>query len=341
MIIDIYNHILPRKYQDALEKKLPNRDPNLPSNNWHKTVPTLLDLEARFRIMDAFEGYIQVITIASPPSYSIAPVPVAIELSKIANDELAELVHKFPERFAAGIATLPMNDPDAAVVEAERAIKDLRLRGVEIFTDINGKPIDSPEFMPLYEKMSEFGRPVFIHPRKLQSTPDYEGEDFSKYRLWTKLGWPYASAMSVCRLVYSGVLERFPGLKIVTHHCGGIIPYLAGRLDWGDDVNEMQMGQRDIDLKEHALAYFRRVFYDTAVGGNTAALQCARSVMGLDQMVFGTDAPFDNQYGRRLIRQAVEAVERMELSGEDKKKIYQDNAIKLLRLPMGYPLKAP
>jgi len=291
--------------------------------------------------MDAFEEYVQVITVASPPCYSIAPVPVAIELSKIANDELAELVHKYPERFAAGIATLPMNDPDAAVIEAERAIKDLRLRGVEIYTDINGKPIDSPEFMPLYEKMSEFGRPVFIHPRKLQSIPDYEEESFSKYRLWTKLGWPYATGLSVCRLVYSGVLERFPGLKIVTHHCGGIIPYLVGRLDWADDVNEMQMGQRDIDLKEHSLAYFRRVYYDTAVGGNTAALQCARSVMGLDQMVFGTDAPFDNQYGRRLIRQAIEAVERMGLSDEDKKKIYQDNAIKLLRLPLGYPLKAP
>ncbi len=338
MIIDVYNHILPKKYQETLEKKIPDRDPKLPSSNWHKTVPTLMDLDARFRSMDAFEGYIQVITVASPPPYSLAPAPVALELAKIANDELAALVHKYPERFAAGIATLPMNDPDVAVVEAERAVKELRLRGVEIYTDICGKPIDSPEFMPLYEKMAEFGCPVFIHPRGLQSKPDYEGESSSMYRLWTKLGWPYATAMSLCRLVYSGVLERFPRLKIVSHHCGGIVPYLAGRLDWADDMNEMRMGQRDIDLKEHALVYFRRIFYDTAVGGNTAALQCARSVMGLDQIVFGTDAPFDNQYGKRLIRQAVEAVERMGLEDEEKKKIFQDNAIKLLRLPLGYPL---
>ena len=335
MIIDVYNHILPKKYQDTLEKKVTGRDPNLPSSRWAKTVPTLVDLEARFRIMDAFDGYIQVISIASPPAYAIAPAPAAIELARIANDELAELVQKYPERFAAGIATLPMNDPEAAVAEAERAIKDLRLRAVEVYTDIGGKPLDAPEFMPFYEKMAELGRPIFIHPLGEMSTPDYEGEEFSKYRLWTKLGWPYATAKVVCRLVYSGIMERFPGLKVVTHHCGGLIPYLAGRLDWGDDVNEMLMRQRDIDLKEPALVYFRRIFYDTAVNGNTAALQCARQFAGLGQMVFGTDLPFDNQLGRRLIRQTIESVERMGLSDEEKQKIYRDNAIKLLRLPLG------
>jgi aminocarboxymuconate-semialdehyde decarboxylase len=338
MIVDVYNHILPKKYQETLEKKVPNRDPTLPSSNWSKTVPTLMDLEARFRIMDAFGEYIQVLTIASPPAYSIAPPALAVELAQVANDELAELVQRYPDRFAAGIATLPMNDPQAAILEAERAIKNLRLRGVEVYTDIGGKPLDVPEFMPFYEKMEELGRPIFIHPRGLMSTPDYEGEEFSKYRLWTKLGWPYATGLAVCRLVYSGVLERFPGLKVVTHHCGGIIPYLAGRLDWADDMNEMLMGQRDIDLKEHALVYFRRIFYDTAVSGNTGALQCARAFAGLDQLVFGTDLPFGNQLGRRLIRQAIEAVERMGLNDDEKRKIYQNNAIKLLRLPLGFPL---
>jgi predicted TIM-barrel fold metal-dependent hydrolase len=335
MIIDAYNHILPKKYQDAVDKKVTSRDPNLPSSRWSKTVSTLVDLDARFRIMDDFEGYIQVISIASPPTYSIAPPPLAIELARIANDELAELVQRYPERFAAGVATLPMNDPEAAVSEAERAIKDLRLRGVEIYTDIAGKPLDSPEFLPLYEKMEEFGRPVFIHPLGEMSTPDYEGEKFSKFRLWTKLGWPYATGKAVCRLVYGRVLEKFPSLKVVTHHSGGIIPYLAGRLDWGDDANEMLFGQRDVDLKENALVYFRRVFYDTAVNGNTAALKCTQDFAGLDQMLFGTDMPFDNQLGRRLIRQTIESVERMGLNERDKKKIFQDNAIRVLRLPLG------
>jgi predicted TIM-barrel fold metal-dependent hydrolase len=340
MIIDVYTHILPKKYQQTLEKKVIGRDPKLPSSIWSKTVITLGDLEARFRIMDAFDGYIQVITVASPPTYAIAPAPVAVELARIANDELAELVQKYPERFAGGIATLPMNDPEAAVVEAERAIKDLRLRGVEIFTDIGGKPIDALEFIPLYQKMAELGRPVFIHPLGEMSTPDYAGEKASKYRLWTKVGWPYATTLAVCRLVYSGIIEKLPGLKVVTHHCGGLIPYLVGRFDWADDVNEMLFGQRDIDLKENALVYFRRIYYDTAVSGNTAALQCARAFAGLGQLVFGTDMPFDNQLGRWVVRRAIEAVERMGLSDEEKRKIYQDNAIKLLRLPLGFPLTA-
>jgi predicted TIM-barrel fold metal-dependent hydrolase len=335
MIIDAYNHILPKKYQTTLEKKVTGRDPKLPSSRWAKTIPSLVDLEARFRIMDAFEGYIQVISVASPPTYSMAPPALAVELARIANDELAELVQKYPERFASGIATLPMNDPEAAVSEAERAIRDLRLRAVEIYTDIAGKPLDSPEFLPLYKKMEELGRPIFIHPLGEMSTPDYEGEKFSKFRLWTKLGWPYATSKAVCRLVYGGVMEKFPALKVVTHHSGGFIPYLAGRLDWGDDVNEMLFGERDIDLKENGLVYFRRIFYDTAVNGNTAALKCTQDFAGLEQMIFGTDMPFDNQVGRRLIRQTIESVERMGLDDEGKKKIYQDNAIRLLRLPLG------
>jgi predicted TIM-barrel fold metal-dependent hydrolase len=335
MIIDVYNHILPKKYQETIDKKVTGRDTSAPSTIWSKTVYTLVDLDARFRIMDEFQDYIQVITVAAPPTYAIAEPPLAKELAQIANDGLAELVQKYPSRFAGGIATLPMNDPEAAVAEAERAIKDLRLRGVEVFTDIGGKPLDSPEFMPLYEKMEALGRPVFIHPRGEMSTPDYPGEKISHYRLWLKLRWPYATALAVSRLVYGGVMERFPDLQVVTHHCGGFIPYLAGRLDWGDDTNEMLFGQRDVYLKEKSLNYFRRFFYDTATSGNTAALLCAMDVIGIDQMVFGTDMPFDNQLGRRLIRDTIASVERMGLSDEVKKKIYRDNAVQLLRLPLG------
>lgn len=335
MIVDAYTHILPKKYQENLEKKVTGRDMTLNSARYAKSVPTLMDLDIRFRVMDAFEDYIQVISIASPPIYSIAPADVSVDLARIANDELAELVDRYPERFAAGIATLPLNDVDASVVEAERAIKDLRLRAVEMFTDIAGKPLDSPELMPLYEKMVELDRPIYIHPLREMTTPDYEGEKISRYRVWTKLGWPYTTALAMTRLVYGGVMERLPDLKVVTHHCGGMIPFVAGRLDWNDDFNEMRMGHRDIYLKENALVYYRRFFYDTAVNGNTAALHCGMAFAGIDQMVFGTDFPFDNQVGRRLIRDTIESIERMGLREDEKAQVYRHNAVKLLRLPLG------
>jgi len=334
MIVDAYTHILPTGYQSMLEKKITNRDMSLNSARYAQAVPTLVDLEARFRVMDDTDEYIQVISVASPPIHSIAPPDVAAELCRVANDELAELVLKYPHRFAAGIATLPMNDIDAALKEAQRAIRDLRLRAVELYTDINGQPLDAPQFMPLYEMMAELDQPIFIHPLREMTTPDYAGEKISRYRVWTKLGWPYATALAMTRLVYGGVLEKWPGLKIVTHHCGGLIPFLAGRIDWNDDFNEMCMGHRDVYLKEKALNYYRRFYYDTAVNGHTAALQCGRAFAGIDRMVFATDMPFDNQKGRRLIRDTIASVEQMGLSDEEKAKVYRKNAINLLRLPL-------
>jgi predicted TIM-barrel fold metal-dependent hydrolase len=333
MIIDSYTHILPKKYQESLDKKVTGRDPRLSTVRYAQTVSSLLDLDARFKVMDAFGEYLQVISVASPPIYDIAPPEVAKDLCRIANDELAELVFKYPDRFAAGIACLPMTDVDAAVEEAERAVKDLRLRAVELHSDIAGKPLDAPEFFPLYEKMVELDRPIFIHPMREATVPDYPGEDMSKYRVWTNIGWPYATGLAIIRLVYGGVMEQFPDLRMITHHCGGIIPYVIGRLDWSYDFNEMRMGYRDVYLKRKPIHYFKRFYYDTAVNGNTPALMCGLALAGIEHMVFATDHPFDNQNGLRLIRDTIESVEAMGLSGEDKKRVYAGNAISLLRLP--------
>ena len=332
--IDAYCHILPGKYKKAVDKILAKRDPKLNTSRYAKSIPVLHDLEARFRLMDHFPDYMQVLTVAAPSITEIAKPKEAVELARIANDEMAELVDRYPERFAGAIACLPLNDVDAALVEAKRAIEDLRLRGVEVFTDIGGKPLDDEAFLPLYEMMEAYNLPVFIHPRKEMNVPDYEGENISRYRAWTKLGWPMATALAMTRLVYGKVLERFPGLNVVTHHCGGVIPFVAGRIDWNDDFNEMRMGHRDIFLKRNALDYYRRFYLDTAVNGNTAALQCGLSFSGIDRMIFATDLPFCNQGGYRLVRDTVDSIERMGLEEADRKKVYQDNAVALMRLPL-------
>jgi predicted TIM-barrel fold metal-dependent hydrolase len=334
LIVDSYCHILPKKYQEALERLLPNRDRSLNTMRYAESVPTLLDLEARFRLMDRFEGYVQVLSIAYPSITRVASPEVAVDLAKFANDELAELVHRYPERFVAGIACVPLNNVEGALKEVDRAIRDLRLRGAEVYSDVGGKPLDSPEFLPFYRKMAEYNLPIFIHPQKEATQPDYASESQSKYRLWTKLGWPYATAAAMTRLVCGGILEQVPGINFVVHHCGGAIPFLAGRLAWNDDFNESRMGHRDILLNRPVLDYFRMFHYDTAVNGNTAALRCGLEFAGVGQMVFASDMPFDNESGSRLIRDTIDSIENLGLSEADKKSVYYRNAAKLMRLPI-------
>ena len=270
LYIDAFNHILPKKYQAVLEQKVPNRDMSSNLSRYAETVPTLLDLDARFRLMDSVEGYMQVLTLAAPTVESVASPEVAVDLCRFANDEMAELVEKSPDRFAAAIAALP----------------------------------------------------------------DYPGEENSRYRAWTKLGWPVASSMAMFRLVYGGVMERFPNLKIVTHHCGGVIPYLAGRMEWNDDFNEMRMGHKDILFPHKPLEYFRRMYYDTANNGYPAGLRCGMDFAGIGKLVFATDLPFCNQKGLRLIRDSIAAVDALDLAPGDRRKVFQSNAVDLFRLPL-------
>lgn len=140
--------------------------------------------------------------------------------------------------------------------------------------------------------------------------------------------------MAMFRLVYGGVMERFPNLKIVTHHCGGVIPYLAGRMEWNDDFNEMRMGHKDILFPHKPLEYFRRMYYDTANNGYPAGLRCGMDFAGIGKLVFATDLPFCNQKGLRLIRDSIAAVDTLDLAPGDRRKVFQSNAVDLFRLPL-------
>ena len=203
-----------------------------------------------------------------------------------------------------------------------------------MYSDVNGMPLDAEALYPIYEKMERYNLPILIHPKRSPALPDYPGEENSRYRAWTKLGWPVASSMAMFRLVYGGVMERLPNLKIVTHHCGGVIPYLAGRMEWNDDFNEMRMGHKDILFPHKPLEYFRRMYYDTANNGYPAGLRCGMDFAGIGKLVFATDLPFCNQKGLRLIRDSIAAVDALDLAPGDRRKVFQSNAVDLFRLPL-------
>lgn len=333
MKIDAYVHILPPKFLNFLEKKAQSKY----STGMMKKYPTMVDLDSRFRFMDRYPDTLQVLTVTSTQSMDqLTDSPAeALDLAKMVNDEMAELVEKYPDRFVAGIASLPMNDMDMTLKELERAINDLRLRGVFVPTPINGKAVDRPEFMPFYEAMSKFNLPIFIHPAVGPGFTHYLNETEAKYGTWLLWGWPYETAVTMTRLVFSGVMQRYPNLKILTHHAGSMVPYFNRRIEhWYDQCEMIYHDSPPLEnykkgLTRDPMEYFRMFYNDTNVVGSTPALMCAYDFFGAEHLLFGTDIPVEG-----LTRTTIESIERMDIPDSDKEKIFWGNAKKIMRLAL-------
>ena len=333
MKIDIGAHITPKGYKEALY--------NFKTDKFNlrdviDTLPTMSDLDHRFRIMDKFDGLMHVLTLTSPAVEEFADPDKSPDFARLANDGMAELVLKYPDRFAAAVACLPVNNIDATLVEIDRAINDLKFRGVQMNTPIETKPLDSPEFMPIYEKMSQYNLPIWIHPMRTVDYADYRSEKKSRYMIFHVFGWPYETAAAMTRLVFSGVCEKYPNLRFITHHAGGMVPFLEERIIGAYDHAEMLRRARyKQGLTKAPIDYFKKSFYyDTAIYGSASGLMCTRDFCGAEQVLFGTDFPYDSQFGERYTRQTIEAIEQMNIDEDERKKIFENNARKLLRLPI-------
>lgn len=334
MKIDIFNHIFPKPFYDRMLSVAPNaKDINKRVRN----IPCIVDLDERFRIMDRFEDYVQIICLPNPPIESLASPPLSTELTKLANDGMAELVRKYPDRFPGFIASLPMNDPEGLLKEAKRAIQDLNAVGVQIFTNVLGRPLDKPETMPLFDLMAELDRPIWMHPARGADFPDYKGEPKSHYEIWWTFGWPYETSVAMAHLVFSGLFDRHPDLKIITHHLGGMIPYFEGRVGPGWD----QLGTRTSDedytlilkkLKKPHLDYFKLFYADTALFGAREATICGLKFFGPERVLFGSDSPFDPEKGSAYIRWTIEVIDHLDISSADRHAIYEGNARRILKL---------
>ncbi len=309
--IDAFTHVAPKKYVDLLQKALPDTLINQP----------LWDLDQRFRMMDQIGRVAQILTLASPPVEGIPDPAKSVDLAKIANDEMAELVGRYPDRFAGAAAALPMGDMDAALREADRSIHDLGLKGAQIYTSVNGKPLDSPEFMPLYEKMAGYDLPIWIHPISHENHPFYPSDQGSKNDFDNTIGWPHATSMAMMRLAASGIMERFPNLKFITHHSGGTIPYLAKRIEMAPSGFNT--------LKKPIIESLRLFYYDTAVQGNTPNLMCARALCGADHQLFGTDFPMADA---AMVDRVIGSINEMDITDRERQMIFGGNLKRILRI---------
>ena len=331
--IDIYTHIIPPKYKEALYQRGDSRFFN---ENWDKVIdgtPALTDLDNRLRILEKYEGLSQVLTIASPALEEATSPEDAVYLAELGNNELAELLTRYPDKFTAAIACLPVNNMNASLKEAERVIKDHGFKGIQLYTPSNGKPLDSPEFMPLYAMMANYDLPVWIHPARGRHIPDYRDEDHSRYYIYQMFGWPYETTAAMVRLVFSGIFDKYPGIKFITHHYGAMLPFFSERLVVGQDYAEENLRAKwKQALKKPPIEYFKDFYADTALNGNPAAMACGYQFFGPERTVFATDFPYDNENGERFTREVINAVDSLDISIQEKEMIYHLNAERILHL---------
>lgn len=332
MILDMFNHLFPKPYFDKYIN-IPN-----PQGLGKRMVNirSIVDLDFRFKVMDEYGDYAQIISLSAPALELMNTPDKTPEMAVLANDGMAELVAKYPKRFPAFIASLPMNNPEESVKETYRAVQKLGACGIQIFTNVNGKPLDRPEFAGIFEAAAKLDATIWLHPTRAANFSDYKQEEKSRFEIWWAFGWPYETTAAMSHIVFSGMFDRYPDLRIVTHHLGAMVPFLEGRIRNGFD----QLGTRTTDedyatlrknMKLAPVDYFKKFYGDTAINGSVAGTRCGIEFFGADHVVFATDVPFDPQPGA-FIREGIDVIEKLGLSAADKEKILCGNAMRLCKL---------
>jgi predicted TIM-barrel fold metal-dependent hydrolase len=333
--IDAYAHILPRAYFDKMASMAQDKGA---IKRW-LTIPVLYDLQARLKMMEDFPGYQQVLTLSNPPIELIAGPDESPALARLANDGMAEIRDAHPDKFPAFVAALPMNNVPEALKEMERAITVLGARGIQIFTNVNGRPLDDEEFWPIFDAaVNRFDVPIWMHPARGANMPDYASESKSLYEIWWTFGWPYETSAAMARMVFSGFFDRLPEIKVITHHMGAMIPFFDGRVGPGLDQFGSRTSDEDYEgllkrMAKRPIDYFRMFYADTALAGGKSGLQCGLDFFGSRQVVFATDCPFDPEGGPMFLRTIPQAIDELGLDVAEREGIYFRNALRLLKLP--------
>lgn len=324
-IVDFHNHFYPPEYVEAIKKgpskiKVTFDEQNNPllhyPGDYNILVPEHRDIGFRQKAVLEAGIDMQILTFTTPGTQIETPER-SVELAQKVNDSFAGIMAEHRGRFTA-LATLPMNDPVASVVELERAFKELGFRGVMVYSNINGVALSDQRFWPLYEKANDLDAVFYIHPNFPVGV-----EAMTEYWLMPLVGFTFDTTLAASKLVFSGVAERFPRIRWVLAHLGGAIPYLAERLDRGYYAFK--------ECREHISKppseYLKDFYYDS-VNFDTKALQLAVDFAGAGHILAGSDYP--HQIGS--LEKMVESIKSLDISSEDKANILGRNAQKLLNI---------
>lgn len=294
-IVDAFPHIIPAVCLEKFNQVAsgPGLD-FLRGLQGRAYLKPMWDLDARFQSMDAVEGYAQVLTLCLPAIEQMAAGPVAIDLARLANDSMADLVRRHSDRFVGFAASLPMADADASLAEMDRAVVDLGALGAQVFTNVNGRPVDDQRYDPMWARLQELDRTLWVHGARSYLTPDYAGEEWSHFGLWASLGWPYEMGMFAARMVAAGVLDRFPKLRLYLHHSAGMVPTFSRRVNgsWLELQASVPDDQAAFRALRRPVAEYFRDFYADTSGQSPVAIRAALDFFGPEHVMLGSDAPF-------------------------------------------------
>ncbi len=310
MIIDFQAHYLPKAYL-----KIVDATTKIQAKERYAMFSNLVDTSERLEIMDKYGVDTQVIGSFGWPELLDSRTELLV--SKASNEELASLAESHRSRFV-GLATLPLQSIGDAEDELERAVSDLGLRGIWLPSNIRGKTLDSPMLYPIFERCCKHDVPIFIHPDLAYTFGDRFLAVMEEYSLSYTLGFLYDSSFSVLRFVLSGCFDKYPSLKLVMPHLGGVLPYLAGRIDQG--------WQRHKSPTKHAPSYYLKMIYVDTVSSFPPAFSCVRELQGSDKIVFGTDYPYWE------VEDALRFVRDLQITQEEREKIFFRNSKILLHL---------
>lgn len=313
-VVDAYTHVLTERFYDTLVDEYGFQGlSGSPAFLW--------DIARRLRHMDEFGIDEQVLTLALPPLWRGMDTDTALELTRLANDEVRRVADEHPDRFVP-VGTVPKAG-DEFLAEFDRCVEDLDMAGVQIFSNVDGEPIDRPRFRPLFERAERHDAPLWLHPQL------HEWHEWADERMEHRLsGWPFDTTLALSRLVFGGVVAEYD-FDLVAHHGGGMVPFYGDRIDSFYRTRlEFPENYADTDLPDFDRPvgdHFREFHADTAVSGSVAAHECTESFFGHERTVFATDYPFGPGRGREWIETGLVAVEEMSVGESAREAILGEN----------------
>lgn len=330
--IDAHTHFAPLKFLDFAEKT-EGRPFGL--SPLFRSRAALTDVQSRIDLLDRNEIDVHVLV----PTPWIEGFPkiygdraLAIQAAKLMNDELAAVIASHPRRFR-GVAILPVVDPEAMVAELHRAVTELGFVGAFVAVGPTAKRMDHPDYEHLYKSLVELDATLWLHPSRPPTVPDYADEKLSQFYDWLLVGWLHDTTSAMFRIVLSGVFDRYPTIRIVTHHHGGFVPLLAPRLAGAWPAAEGIGLPMPTKISKPYVEHFRRFYCDTAVSGfGPKALELAVDFFGPERVLFGSDAPFDIEGGQIFIAEALRSIDAMAVSPETRSAILSKNTMRILKL---------